>query len=291
MHMFIDPVILERNYTVLESFPGDDLNAWYLAAHHASQFVAAFGKSYLPERKDDSHTNLGYLYSEKMLAGNWINSSTTFRMGLLIDELKLVIREYNGERQFSLKLDGLVVSEIEQWVRLQSGNLGLDASTFSLKMHYVIPEHPVVKGHKFEMIDGASGILSGLFSNTYLLLAQLKAAFPGASDIRLWPHHFDLAVLIPLETDSEGNLTRSIGVGLAAPDSYYNEPYYYINHWPALEKEVTELSELKGGGVWNTKDWIGAVLPANQLRNLDKKQQLGSIVEFMNSGLAALIFS
>jgi len=226
-----------------------------------------------------------------MLAGNWINSNSTFRMGLLVDELELLISEYSGERQFSLKLDGLAVSEIEQWIRLQAGNLELDPEKFNLKMHYIIPDHQVAQGKEFGLNDGVTGLLSGLFSNTYLLLTQLKAAFPGASDIRLWPHHFDLAILIPLETDSKGNLTRSAGVGLAAPDSYYNQPYYYINHWPALEKEVTELSELKGGGVWNTKDWIGAVLPANQLRNIDKKQQLGSIVEFMNSGLAALIFS
>jgi len=51
------------------------------------------------------------------------------------------------------------------------------------------------------------------------------------------------------------------------------------------------LPELKGGGLWNTKDWIGAVLPTIQLRKLDKKEQIASVVEFMNSGIAALVFS
>ena len=55
--------------------------------------------------------------------------------------------------------------------------------------------------------------LSHWFGNASLLLNEVKAAEPGASDIVTWPHHFDTATLITLS--GKGESARTIGVGLS----------------------------------------------------------------------------
>jgi hypothetical protein len=86
-----------------------------------------------------------------------------------------------------------------------------------------------------------------------------------ASEVRSWPHHFDIATLI---VPAEG---KSIGVGLEPGDQYYDEPYFYVNMYP-LPQASSLPDSLDGNGIWHTTEWIGAVLPASRIEPIASEQ-------------------
>ena len=61
------------------------------------------------------------------------------------------------------------------------------------------------------------------------------------SPVRCWPHHFDIATLLTIAPG------QTIGVGLEPGDGYYDEPYWYVNQYPA--PSATPGNQLEGGGV------------------------------------------
>jgi hypothetical protein len=71
-----------------------------------------------------------------------------------------------------------------------------------------------------------------------------------ASPVRCWPHHFDIALLLPLPGD------RSIGVGFLGGDANIPEPYWYAYASPMPEKTLPPLSV----GRWYSDAWVGAIL-------------------------------
>src|SRR6185436_9917469 len=95
------------------------------------------------------------------------------------------------------------------------------------------------------------------------LLSGVARRHSGASAVRLWPHHFDVATLIALDPDGDPEAARSIGAGLALGDTFKPEPYIYITPWPYPSKD-RELPALDGGS-WNTEGWTGAYLEASRL--------------------------
>lgn len=99
-----------------------------------------------------------------------------------------------------------------------------------------------------------------------------------AYEVRCWPHHFDLATLIPLATNEKGELTKSMGVGLSPGDDSLIEPYFYINKWPNMREEELRNSNLKNG-YWNTSGWTGAVLT---FQELSKMTGHAEVLEFVD---------
>ena len=92
------------------------------------------------------------------------------------------------------------------------------------------------------------------------LLRELESAASGASEVRCWPHHFDLATLITLS--GSGEEARTVGVGLSPGDDSYREPYYYVTPWPYPRGRL--LPELPAGR-WHTEGWVGAILRGSDL--------------------------
>src|SRR5438067_767058 len=83
------------------------------------------------------------------------------------------------------------------------------------------------RGSPFETSERAQfEEMSKWFSNGAVILSDLVRSAPGASEVRCWPHHFDIGTLIQLSPD------RTIGVGLEPGDNDYNEPYFYVNMSP-----------------------------------------------------------
>ncbi len=86
--------------------------------------------------------------------------------------------------------------------------------------------------------------LARLYENAAKVLEGLRAKHPGASPVRLWPHHFDVAFLI-----------GKIGIGFLAGDDAIDEPYWYVYNSP-MPAELPPLS----AGEWYRGEWTGAVL-------------------------------
>ena len=110
----------------------------------------------------------------------------------------------------------------------------------------------------------------------------ISSVTPGASAVRTWPHHFDIATLILLpESGTSGR--RTIGVGQSPGDNSYAEPYWYVGPYPY--PATTAFPPLAGSGHWHTEGWVGAALPASDF--VAAKDQQAQVAAFVESGIAA----
>ena len=106
-----------------------------LQAHHAAQFAAAAGISYLPAEADDSHTNLEWLPELGALASHVIPAPSPFRIALRITDLTLLIVDARGVTTSSFALDGRTVEDAAAWLRARLNDLGADGRRYTLTRH------------------------------------------------------------------------------------------------------------------------------------------------------------
>jgi hypothetical protein len=82
----------------------------------------------------------------------------------------------------------------------------------------------------------------------HLALEDALQEFKPHSEIRVWPHHFDIASLYTFNKRKR----HSIGLGMALPDDNYSNFYLYVKGYAGeLAVNVNNISELKNG-YWNT---------------------------------------
>jgi hypothetical protein len=251
-----------------------------LQLHHAAQFAASTGISFLPPRPDDSHTNLEWIPSLGALLSVPVPAPSSFRVGVRLADITLLVTDgANGIRE-SLALAGHTIEEAAAWLRTTIAAPGVDASRYTLKRHYEIPPHAVAKGAPFRLpAEGELSELSHWYANGSLALGAVTAGAPGASEIRCWPHHFDIATLIDIAPG------KTVGAGLEPGDAYYAEPYFYVNLHPAPSAAAASTVPLSGGGHWHTREWIGAVLPGSRL-SPDPAAQRAQADQFLTSAVA-----
>jgi len=156
--------------------------------------------------------------------------------------------------------------------------VGLDSARLNPRKHYTIPSHGVADGAPFSSRIGNELMeLSRYWSNAAAVLDDTVRSTPGASQVRTWPHHFDIATLIALpDTGTTGR--RTIGVGQSPGDDSYAEPYWYVGPYPY--PPTRDFPPVAGGGHWHTKGWLGAVLPASSfVAARDQRAQVGAFID------------
>lgn len=256
-----------------------DLTTGRLQLHQAAQIAVSAAISYVAARQDDSHTALSWSAPLGSLTTEPIPARRVFRIGLRVEDLTLhAIENEAVVRSFSLH--GRTVADAHVWLGDVAAQAGLDPARLTSRKHYTIPSHPVAGGAAFDLGDGAELTeLARYWSNASALLDELARATPGASPVRTWPHHFDIATLI----DLPGTSRRTIGVGQSPGDDSYAEPYWYVGPYPY--PPATNLPPLGGGGHWHTAGWIGAALPASDY--VHAADQRAQVVAFVDSSVAA----
>ena len=250
--------------------------------HHAAQLVTAAGISFLPPRPDDSHTNLEWIASLGALASGVIPTGKPFRVAVRPAGLLLMLLDGDAREVTAAPLNGQTLDGAAEWLKQAIAPRGADPARFTLRRHYEIPDHPVAHGKPFDIsrVENFAD-LSAWFALGSSVLEQLRASNPQASAVRCWPHHFDIATLIT------AGKNKTIGVGLEPGDTYYDEPYFYVNANP-LRAGIRgeDLPPLDGSGVWHTNDWTGAVLPAHRMPS-QADAQVAAVHAFIASAVAA----
>jgi hypothetical protein len=239
--------------------------------HHAAQLATAFGISYLEKQADDSHTNLEWLESEGALASHSMNDT---RVAICVHDLAVM----TGGRTFGLR--GKTMDDGAEWLRERLAEAGFDPAKFTLKRHYEIPRHPVASGAKFDAAPSDLQQLADWYSNAAAALEEVRISH-GGTEVRCWPHHFDIATLI---TVAPG---KTVGVGMEPGDKYYDEPYFYINMNPS-PSAIQLPDTLDGEGQWHADEWTGAVLPASKFTG-DALLQTQQLDDFLHSAVDAAI--
>jgi hypothetical protein len=249
-----------------------------LQCHHAVQIAVSAAISYLPSRSDDSHTALTWDARRRALSTELITAPRPFRIGMRPEDLALLAIGPDGRATSTFDLPGRTITDGHAWLGAIAAEAGIGTSPTSRK-HYEIPDHAVARGAPFSTGSRvAFHELSRYWANAAVVLEDVSRTNPGASNVRTWPHHFDIATLITLADPS-----RTIGVGQSPGDDSYDEPYWYVG--PRPYPQTADLPALAGGGHWHMDGWVGAALPASAF--VAHPDQRGQVTAFIDSAVAA----
>jgi len=182
------------------------------------QWLARAARAYVPPQPDDGHTNLGWDDTLDGFTARRLKNRTL--LSLKIADLTLVLHG-DDERTAgiqSFSLNGRTDAQARQWLGEQRGARGLDAHALDAPAPYELPAHAVTQGAAYGVADVADALreLSTWFANAELSLVRIQRQMVGrklaASDVRCWPHHFDLATLVSFPA-RDADAIGYVGVG------------------------------------------------------------------------------
>lgn len=259
--------------------PADQLVGTRTELHNAAQYIAATGRSLLPERPDHSQTTMKWSDERQALVGETIGENRQFRLALKPAELTLLVIGEPGMETRELHLDGHSMAEGFQWLRKQVDRLGGDSKKLSFQLPYSILS-PMKEDESFAFeSEDPFRELAVYYANANAVLRAVTGQLPDAGSVRCWPHHFDIGTLVVLDPSKPTEEARSVGFGLSPGDENYSEPYFYVNPWPVPDGPKNSFPRLDGRAMWHTERWVGAVLPASRIGSLDSAQNQKEVVE------------
>lgn len=249
-------------WKTLGAVPPASLESARLELHHAVQLLASFGQTLVGPRPDDSHRSMTWSASESGFLSEVGGSASDVRVALSPDGLEVSIHA-GGDRTAGSSLLGGGIEDAYAWVRDQLARTpGVPDDVVLGRPEYEIPHHIVAEGASFTGgEDGALHEMSLWYGNASALLEAFRSAHPEATDVRCWPHHFDLATLLVLDPERGAEHGRSVGIGLSPGDEGCAVPYWYVNPYP--QPKASGLPDLPSGARWHTEGWVGAVLTAD----------------------------
>jgi hypothetical protein len=268
--------------------PTPELYRARLQLHHALQIAASVGHTFVPPAPDQSHSNLEWREDLGALIGK--TTAAGYRAGLRFEEPTLLLLDAEATPQASLDLRGVTQDDGYRWLARSIAAYGTtegDSERAFVRSPYDLPDHPSDSGAPFEADDrNAEG--SHWYGNAQRALERVAAEHAGASPIRCWPHHFDIATLVALDPDADDpEEVRSVGVGMTPGDHHFTEPYWYVTLWPYPADP--ELPALAGGGSWYTEGWLGAVLLGSELEQTSSSAQEEQVAAFQASAVEATL--
>jgi len=221
--------------------------------HLVSQYLAAASISFKSKKDDDSHTNLIWNVESSSLSTQSLNDDG-ITMSLSFRSFKLTWNDKTSTKDFDL--NGKSHAEILKWIVLMVEASTIN-KTYQYQFHYDLPYSSVENEDIFNAGDAKE--VNEIIGNLDLAQKEFKeflAASELESDLRVWPHHFDLGGFVLLQNGT------GLGFGLGIPDSVSDTPYIYVSgykgHDPVSTDSFTELSI----GNWQSGSWNGAVLPS-----------------------------
>jgi len=269
--------------------PPDSLREARLQLHWAVQLLAAFGESFVSHRPDDSHSAVTWSPERKaFLSGQTVDGST-LRLGLQPGAFAYRLFGPGPAQSDAFELRGRTRGEAAAWLQAElDRRIGTAAQAFTPPVPE-IPGHPVGVGATFDARLAELAEVERWFHDASLLLEAVTAAEEGASPVRCWPHHFDIAVLIDLDAEADSPVgpdeARSIGIGMILGDESYADPYLYVSPWPY--PDPARLPKLPPPASWHTQGWTGAVLTAEDLVGAgDAQAQATRAASFARAAIA-----
>jgi hypothetical protein len=262
-----------------------ELEAARLELHWAVQAVGMVGKQLLEPAPDHSHGSLEWLDEVAALAGQPLPDGS--RVALRPASQELLVLKGVDEVSDRLELRSHTFEAAAAWVhdRLLKRSEVVREADWAPLAPAGLPDAPVGHGAPFSRATSAHEELARWFGNMNGALRLFADREPEASQVRGWPHHFDLATLISLDAEAQPEEARSVSLGLSPGDGSIAEPYLYVLPWPAPDPGT--LPPLEGGGSWVTEGWVGAALAGSDLvASGDAAEQAAAAMAFFESGLA-----
>ncbi len=262
-----------------------ELESARLDLHRGAQLVGMVGKQLLEPAADHSHGSLEWLDEVEVLAGQPLADGS--RVALRVASQELVILDAEAHVSDRLELRSHTLEAVAAWVRdrLLERREAVGQTEWVALAAVGLTDASVGRDAPFGSAGDAHAELGRWFGNADRLLRHFADREPGASPVRGWPHHFDLATLITFDSEVQPEEARSVGLGLSPGDGSFGEPYLYALPWPAPEPDALPPLE---GGTWVTEGWVGAVLVGSDVVDLgDAGKQASAARTFYESALAS----
>jgi len=229
--------------------------------HQLSQILAKLGRSLVPRKDDDSHTNLYWEPLEQRILGRWISTleglllpainleSTTFqwlsKQMEVVEEVSLLYRNYY---------------EAENLVEEISSAIGIEKKDIMAPLHFEIPDYPFKNIQINELEKRSLSEWSYIRSLANHILKDISECVQREVEVRIWPHHFDTGIYFQWNND------LGIGSGLAMEDDLAGAPYFYISAYSGHgQVDYSKASALSNGKWIKEGSWKGGILPINEL--------------------------
>jgi len=248
--------------------------------HRGAQFISMIGKHFVVNESDDSHTNMEWLAAHQVLAGRWVtDGNAPLRLAIRPRTLDLVFFDENFNAIDEFSLNGNSKDSALAWARDALSNAGLKGENLMMDLHYDIPHHETDDGMAFQLADQPLfDSIVIIRSNADLILREAIRGRKTASEVRIWPHHFDTGSYIPVGFDESGAATRSFSIGYAIPDGAIDEPYFYVTAWSAgVEMDYANLPDLSEGE-WLHTPFHGAILRMSSILAVTDRSDQGRLV-------------
>lgn len=233
-----------------------DLSEARSIAHAATQLLYRAAVANNASRPGDDHSNLGWNSDNHSFETRPLGETGKVAR-LRLSPLTLVLE---GS---AFDLDGASISDALAWLDAELESLGLHPASM-ITVAYDLPDEvsdlekysdPPELEHLAAWFDLAALALSNL-------AGKLSSIEPGPGDVRCWPHHFDIATYVSLET-GDPEEARGIGVGMSPGDSSYDEPYFYVNAWPHLDRDA--LPDPIKPGHWHMEGFVGSIATGTEV--------------------------
>ncbi len=230
--------------------------------HRAAVAIEQVGKTLVEPEDDYGHIALRY----DAVRGGLVTAAVAGGVRALLRpgaaELA-VVRVGEAEPLATLPLAGRTLGEAAAWVRSEIGWRAGYEGVWAPMRTEGLPDTPVAEGRPFTPPDARHEELDRAFADAAGLLEEGARERPGASPVRCWPHHFDLATSFRFDAGTDPEAARSVTLGFSPGDVGIPEPYFYLLPWPP--PDPTSLPPLAAPGAWVTEGWVGAALTLSEL--------------------------
>jgi len=210
-------------------------------------------------KPDTSHTSLAWAQAHGALVTQPMSTVLgPIHVAMSLAPLQISIL-HAGRRTAVLELNGRRMDEAEAWLDERLELCALNPVT-GTTLPYELPP-AVAQIDRLTVGDDAQAFAElvgwyDLANSQLAALAKSKAQHAiEPAPVRCWPHHFDIAIYVQLEA-GELESARGIGAGMAPGDSAYDQPYFYVNPFPAPNPE--QLPQAPKPGHWHVQGFVGA---------------------------------
>ena len=257
--------------------------------HHAAQFIALAGRYLIPKKLDGSNINMQYLPEKEMLLGN--SHPAGWTIGVKLRNQTVQILDENNNLKAEISLEGKTFQETFQEFKIALQNQGIDVSELNTKQPYELPTGGLKEGNYFAIgSDDAVAENIRYRHNAELLINEMAKQFKDAEPVRIWPHHFDTGTFATLARNEKGAASKTIGFGLAIPDSMVPEPYFYLSFWSENPLDIGNNPVKLPAGEWMMPNWNGAVLSVSEIIKKETSEEQYILVrDFFKTGIEILI--
>ena len=253
--------------------------------YYGAQFIAMAGRHLIKQRDDDSNTSMVFDPERQSLIGEILPNNTQLQLDLSNLTLSLFRKDSlpaPGVQMIGLTSEA-VFSKFSHMLKYE----GINIDNLKNNLHYDLPDHDLLHDSVFKDDDPALIRENIAYRhNAEFVLNHIISGYKHADQVRIWPHHFDTGTFIPLNWDSSGKTSRSVGLGWAIPDGMVEEPYYYLSIWAEDPLELSANMPALEAGQWMMPGWNGAVLKLSEILSVPSSQkQFERVLSFFNSGL------